>query len=189
MNGFLYALAMFMFVVSLLSCVLGWLRPSLFKFLGSHATRWRIASYSLGLILISTIISSSFEPASIKRARSDRENRVDTSEEQKTANELKEEEAVEYNQIAPTPNVETGNKVPAPQPPVAQTNPENSADNPSFSANPHGILDFRREVVKKSRSDKICYTPGATKYHRIINYKTYKTLGECLNSGGRRPAE
>ncbi len=187
-NELIYALTMFVFVVSMLFFVLGWLRPALFTFLGSHATRLHIAIYSLGMILISSVISGSFEPAAIKQARSDRENRSTASEVQKTASELKEQRTMEYNEIVPTQSTETEDKTPVPQPPTPQTDLKYPESNQASGANPETILDFRREVVKKSRSNKVCYAPGAANYNRIINYKAYKTVGECLKSGGRLPS-
>lgn len=44
----------------------------------------------------------------------------------------------------------------------------------------------REAVVKKSRSN-ICHAPGTTYYKKTKYYKSYKTLQECLKSGGRLP--
>ena len=41
-------------------------------------------------------------------------------------------------------------------------------------------VESRTEVVKKSKTN-ICHAPG-TKY-----YKAFKTLKDCLDSGGRLP--
>jgi hypothetical protein len=41
-------------------------------------------------------------------------------------------------------------------------------------------------VVKKSRSG-ICHAPGSTYYARTNNFTPFKTLDECLKSGGRLP--
>ena len=41
-------------------------------------------------------------------------------------------------------------------------------------------------VVKKSRLN-VCYTPESTKYNRVKEYIPYKTLEDCLKSGGRKP--
>jgi hypothetical protein len=41
-------------------------------------------------------------------------------------------------------------------------------------------------VVKKSRSG-ICHAPGTTYYSRTKNFTPFKTLDECLKSGGRLP--
>jgi hypothetical protein len=41
-------------------------------------------------------------------------------------------------------------------------------------------------VVKKSRSG-ICHAPGSTYYARTKNFTPFKTLDECLKSGGRLP--
>ena len=40
--------------------------------------------------------------------------------------------------------------------------------------------------VKKSKSD-ICHARGTTYYERTTNYTSYKTIDECVNSGGRLP--
>ena len=42
------------------------------------------------------------------------------------------------------------------------------------------------EPVKKSNSG-ICHKPGSTYYHQTKNFTPYKTLDECLKSGGRLP--
>lgn len=41
-------------------------------------------------------------------------------------------------------------------------------------------------VVKKSKTG-ICHAPGSTYYSRTKNFTPYKTLDECLKSGGRLP--
>jgi len=41
-------------------------------------------------------------------------------------------------------------------------------------------------VVKKSKSG-ICHAPGSTYYARTKNFTPFKTLDECLKSGGRLP--
>jgi hypothetical protein len=41
-------------------------------------------------------------------------------------------------------------------------------------------------VVKKSRTG-ICHAPGSTYYSRTKNFTPFKTLDECLKSGGRLP--
>jgi hypothetical protein len=41
-------------------------------------------------------------------------------------------------------------------------------------------------VVKKSKSG-ICHAPGSTYYSRTKNFTPFKTLDECLKSGGRLP--
>ena len=43
-----------------------------------------------------------------------------------------------------------------------------------------------KQIVKKSRSN-ICHAPGTTYYKKTKYYKSYKTLKECLKSGGRMP--
>ena len=42
------------------------------------------------------------------------------------------------------------------------------------------------EPVKKSKSG-ICHTPGSSYYNQTKNFTPYKTLDECLKSGGRLP--
>jgi hypothetical protein len=42
------------------------------------------------------------------------------------------------------------------------------------------------EVIKKSRSG-ICHAPESPYYARTQNFTPFKTLSECLNSGGRLP--
>ena len=44
----------------------------------------------------------------------------------------------------------------------------------------------KEAIVKKSRSN-ICHAPGTTYYKKTKYYKSYKTLKECLKSGGRMP--
>ncbi len=43
-----------------------------------------------------------------------------------------------------------------------------------------------KPVVKKSKTN-ICHEPGTTYYNQTKYYKAYKTLKECLESGGRLP--
>lgn len=95
MNELIYGIAMFVFAISILAFMLGLIKPSLFKFLGSKATRKHIAFYSVGLFLISAIISGAFEPASLKQARLDRENQAKIAEQQKRESELKQQEELE----------------------------------------------------------------------------------------------
>ena len=40
--------------------------------------------------------------------------------------------------------------------------------------------------VKKSKAG-ICHAPGSSYYSRTKNFTPYKTLDECLKSGGRLP--
>ena len=42
------------------------------------------------------------------------------------------------------------------------------------------------EPVKKSNSG-ICHKPGSTYYQQTKNFTPYKTLDDCLKSGGRLP--
>ena len=42
------------------------------------------------------------------------------------------------------------------------------------------------DVVKKSKSG-ICHKPGSTYYQQTKNFTPYKTLDDCLKSGGRLP--
>jgi hypothetical protein len=41
-------------------------------------------------------------------------------------------------------------------------------------------------VVKKSKTN-ICHAPGTKYYKQTKYYKAFKTLQECLDSGGRLP--
>lgn len=41
-------------------------------------------------------------------------------------------------------------------------------------------------VVKKSKSG-ICHAPSSPHYERTKNFTPFKTLDECLKSGGRLP--
>jgi hypothetical protein len=42
------------------------------------------------------------------------------------------------------------------------------------------------EPVKMSKSG-ICHVPNSTYYNQTKNFTPYKTLDECLKSGGRKP--
>jgi hypothetical protein len=42
------------------------------------------------------------------------------------------------------------------------------------------------EPVKMSKSG-ICHAPNSTYYAKTKNFKSYKTLKECLDAGGRLP--
>jgi hypothetical protein len=42
------------------------------------------------------------------------------------------------------------------------------------------------EVIKKSKTG-ICHAPGTTYYNQAKSYTAYKTLKDCLDSGGRLP--
>jgi hypothetical protein len=42
------------------------------------------------------------------------------------------------------------------------------------------------EVIKKSKTG-ICHAPGTTYYNQTKSYTAYKTLKDCLDSGGRLP--
>ena len=42
------------------------------------------------------------------------------------------------------------------------------------------------EPVKMSKSG-ICHKPGSTYYQQTKNFTPFKTLDECLKSGGRMP--
>lgn len=42
------------------------------------------------------------------------------------------------------------------------------------------------DPVKKSKTG-ICHAPGTTYYARTKNFTPFKTLDECLKSGGRLP--
>ena len=47
-------------------------------------------------------------------------------------------------------------------------------------------VESRTEVVKKSKTN-ICHAPGTKYYKQTKYYKAFKTLKECLDSGGRLP--
>ena len=47
-------------------------------------------------------------------------------------------------------------------------------------------VDAAPRVVKKSKTN-ICHAPGTKYYKQTKYYKAFKTLQECLNSGGRLP--
>ncbi len=51
-----------------------------------------------------------------------------------------------------------------------------------------GVTQTKSEEapVKKSRTG-ICHAHGSTYYARTINFTPFKTLDECLKSGGRLP--
>ena len=42
------------------------------------------------------------------------------------------------------------------------------------------------DVVKKSKTG-ICHHPGSTYYQQTKHYTPYKSLDDCLKSGGRLP--
>jgi hypothetical protein len=46
---------------------------------------------------------------------------------------------------------------------------------------------FADEVIVKKSKTSICHAPGTTYYKQTKYYKAYKTLRECLESGGRLP--
>ena len=48
-----------------------------------------------------------------------------------------------------------------------------------------GVLS-QSEPVKKSKSG-ICHKPGSSYYQQTKNFTPFKTLDECLKSGGRLP--
>jgi hypothetical protein len=45
---------------------------------------------------------------------------------------------------------------------------------------------FADYIVKKSKNN-ICHLPGTTYYNQTKSYTAYKTLKDCLDSGGRLP--
>jgi hypothetical protein len=54
-----------------------------------------------------------------------------------------------------------------------------------------GLLVFTNALgadlpVKKSNSG-ICHAPGSSYYNQTKHYTSYKTLDDCLRSGGRLP--
>ena len=46
---------------------------------------------------------------------------------------------------------------------------------------------FADEIIIKKSKTSICHAPGTTYYKQTKYYKAYKTLRECLESGGRLP--
>ena len=42
------------------------------------------------------------------------------------------------------------------------------------------------EPVKLSKAG-ICHVPGSSYYSKTMNFKPYKTLDDCIKSGGRMP--
>jgi hypothetical protein len=46
---------------------------------------------------------------------------------------------------------------------------------------------YANEVIVKKSKTNICHAPGTTYYKQTKYYKAYKTLRECLESGGRLP--
>ena len=46
---------------------------------------------------------------------------------------------------------------------------------------------FADEIIIKKSKTSICNAPGTTYYKQTKYYKAYKTLRECLESGGRLP--
>lgn len=106
MKELVYALAMFTFVVSMLTFVLGVIHPSLFKFrlLGVKLNRRYIALYSFGLLLISSVIASTFEPARVKQARTDRGDNAETSEQAETTDKLNSHAELKAHKADPDKN-------------------------------------------------------------------------------------
>jgi len=47
-------------------------------------------------------------------------------------------------------------------------------------------VESASEFVKKSKTS-ICHAPGTKYYKQTKYYKAYKTLKDCLESGGRLP--
>ena len=50
----------------------------------------------------------------------------------------------------------------------------------------NALISDTAEVVKKSTTG-ICHAPGTTYYNKTKNFTAYKTVEDCLNSGGRLP--
>jgi hypothetical protein len=48
------------------------------------------------------------------------------------------------------------------------------------------LVDAASTFVKKSKTN-ICHAPGSKYYKQTKYYKSYKTLKDCLESGGRLP--
>ncbi len=55
-----------------------------------------------------------------------------------------------------------------------------------FSLNVFAQTKTTDAPVKKSKSS-ICHAPGSTYYERTKNFTPFKTLDDCLKSGGRLP--
>ncbi len=55
-----------------------------------------------------------------------------------------------------------------------------------FSLNGFTQTKFADAPVKKSKTG-ICHAPGSTYYNQTKAFTPYKTLDECLKSGGRLP--
>lgn len=53
-------------------------------------------------------------------------------------------------------------------------------------AKTEGTAASTDSVVKKSKTG-ICHSPGGSYYDRTKNFTPFKTLDECLKSGGRLP--
>ncbi len=60
------------------------------------------------------------------------------------------------------------------------------AQAPKASGNAAQPAASSEQPVKKSKSG-ICHAPGSTYYSRTKNFTPFKTLDECLKSGGRLP--
>jgi hypothetical protein len=56
----------------------------------------------------------------------------------------------------------------------------------SNAPTPTKIKETTNNIVKKSKSG-ICHASGTTYYDKTTNYTSYKSIDECLNSGGRLP--
>jgi hypothetical protein len=46
---------------------------------------------------------------------------------------------------------------------------------------------FSQSLPVKMSNSGICHKPGSTYYEQTKNFKPYKTLDDCLKSGGRLP--
>lgn len=94
----------------------------------------------------------------------------------------------------PTQIQETRQK-PAEEAPVIDTEAPNkdvatptidSSQNPKSESSGQPPASSTSDVVKKS-STGICHAPGTTYYNQTKKFTPYKTLQECLDSGGRLP--
>jgi hypothetical protein len=48
------------------------------------------------------------------------------------------------------------------------------------------IQPIQNNIIKKSNSG-ICHTPNTTYYERTINFTSFDSMEDCINSGGRLP--
>ena len=56
-----------------------------------------------------------------------------------------------------------------------------------FSTSSTIVLAQSSSAPVKKSSSGICHAPGTTYYNQTKHFTSYKTLDECLKSGGRLP--